>query len=80
MVLKHLSLNNNQLENNIDEVLNYNGSVLCEIMMVENQLLLPRVQSRKDDEGNIVSTSLEDMFPHLDDNEMEKIKREVDNI
>ena len=72
--------NNNQLENNIDEVLNYNGSVLCEIMMVENQLLLPRVQSRKDDEGNIVSTSLEDMFPHLDDNEMEKIKREVDNI
>ena len=48
--------------------------------MVENQLLLPRVQSKKDSEGNIVSTSLEDMFPHLDDDEMIKIKKEVNNI
>ena len=48
--------------------------------MVENQLLLPRVQSKKDSEGNIVSTSLEDMFPHLDEDEMTEIKREVDNI
>jgi acetolactate synthase-1/2/3 large subunit len=45
---------NIQLDENIDEVLKHNGPVLCEILMVENQLLLPRVQSKKDSEGNIV--------------------------
>jgi len=71
---------NIQLEDNIDKVLNTEGPVLCEILMVENQLLMPRVQSRKDSEGNIVSTSLEDMFPHLDPTEVKEIKRGVNNI
>ena len=68
------------LENNIDEVLNTKGPVLCEIMMVENQLLVPRVQSRKDSLGNIVSTSLEDMYPHLDEDEMNQIKEKVESL
>ena len=72
--------NNNDLENNIDEVLNTKGPVLCEIMMVENQLLVPRVQSRKDSLGNIVSTSLEDMYPHLDEDEMNQIKEKVESL
>ena len=41
---------------------------------------MPRVQSRRDSGGNIVSTSLEDMFPHLDHAEVKEIKREVNNI
>jgi len=71
---KTYTLNNNiDLENNLDEILNVDGPVLCEIMMVENQLLIPRVQSSKDENGKIISNSLENMFPYLSDDEMKKI-------
>lgn len=65
--------NNNELENGIEMVLNENGPVLCEIMMTENQLLIPRVQSSKNDKGEIVSNSLENMFPFLNSEEMKNI-------
>lgn len=65
--------NNNQLEEQIDGVLNYKGAVLCEIMMPENQLLIPRVQSSKTEDGKIISNSLENMFPFLSKNEMKEI-------
>jgi hypothetical protein len=48
--------------------------VLCEIMMVENQLLIPRVQSSKNENGEIISNSLENMFPFLPDDEMKNIR------
>jgi acetolactate synthase-1/2/3 large subunit len=65
--------NNTELENKIDEILNTEGSVLCEIMMIENQLLIPRVQSSKDSNDKIISNSLENMFPYLSDDEMKEI-------
>lgn len=65
--------NNQQLEEGIDEVLNYKGAVLCEIMMPENQLLVPRVQSSKTEDGKIISNSLENMFPFLSEEEMKQI-------
>ena len=67
--------NNQQMENSIDEVLNYNGPVLCEIMMLENQLLIPRVQSSKTPDGKIISNSIENMCPYLSDNEMSEIMK-----
>jgi acetolactate synthase-1/2/3 large subunit len=71
---KTYTLNNNtELENKIDEVLNIEGPVLCEIMMIENQLLIPRVQSSKDKNGKIISNSLENMFPYLSEDEMKEI-------
>ena len=39
--------NNSELENQIEGILNYNGPVICEVMMPTNQLLIPRVQSKK---------------------------------
>lgn len=79
--IKSFKFNDNaELENGIDDVINYEGPVLCEIMMVENQLLIPRVQSKKDDQGNIKSTTLDDMFPHLSDEEKQSIKKEVSKI
>jgi acetolactate synthase-1/2/3 large subunit len=72
--LKTYKLNNNtELENNIDAILKEDGPVLCEIMMVENQLLIPRVQSSKDENGKIISNSLENMFPYLSEQEMKEI-------
>ena len=65
--------NNTELENGIDEVLNVKGPTLCEIKMIENQLLIPRVQSSKDKNGKIISNSLENMFPYLSDEEMKEI-------
>lgn len=66
--------NNEQLELQIDDVLSETCPVLCEVLMVDNQQLIPRVQSTKDSEGKIVSNSLENMFPYLSDDEMKKIK------
>ena len=72
--------NNYDLESSIDDVLSTEGPVLCEIMMVENQLLIPRLQSRKDSLGNIVSSSLEDMYPYLSESEMNQIKEKIENL
>jgi acetolactate synthase-1/2/3 large subunit len=65
--------NNTQLEDQIENILTSNGPVLCEIMMVENQLLVPRVQSSKNENGEIISNSLENMFPFLPENEVKNI-------
>jgi acetolactate synthase-1/2/3 large subunit len=65
--------NNEDLENRIDDVMKSQGPVLVEIMMTENQLLIPRVQSSKDANGKIISNSLENMFPYLPEEEMKEI-------
>ncbi len=54
-------------------IMNYDGPMLIELMMIENQVLIPRVQSVKDANGNIKSNSLEYMFPYLSDEEMKTI-------
>lgn len=66
--------NNSELVAGIDEVMNYPGTALCEIDMVENQLLIPRVQSAKDSEGRIISTSIENMYPFLSEEEMNEVR------
>lgn len=65
--------NNMDLEHRINDILKSPGPVLCEIMMTENQLLIPRVQSSKDANGKIISNSLENMFPYLSEEEMKEI-------
>jgi acetolactate synthase-1/2/3 large subunit len=64
---------NTELEEDIDDVLSETGPTFCEIKMVENQLLIPRVQSSKDENGKIISNSLENMFPYLSKEEMKEI-------
>lgn len=72
--LKTYVLNNNsELENNIKSILYHDGPVLSEIMMVKDQLLIPRVQSSKSETGNIISGSLDNMFPFLPKSEIENI-------
>lgn len=65
--------NNSDLLSGIGSVMAEKGPVLCEIDMLENQLLIPRVQSAKDSEGRIISNSLENMFPYLSEDEMREI-------
>jgi acetolactate synthase-1/2/3 large subunit len=65
--------NNSDLLSGIDDVMSEEGPVLCEIDMLENQLLIPRVQSSKSSDGKIISNSLENMFPYLSTEEMKEI-------
>jgi hypothetical protein len=44
----------------------HSQELLCEINMNRNQLMIPRVQSEKDKNGNIVSNSLDKMYPYIE--------------
>lgn len=53
------------LDEKLDELVNYQGPVICEVMTPANQLLIPRVASKKMDDGKMVSMPYDDMFPFL---------------
>lgn len=53
--------------------LNSKYSKFVEIRMINNQPLFPKVQSSKDEKGNIISNALENMWPYLSENEMKEI-------
>lgn len=61
------------VKNNLSFLLNEPGPCLIEVNMVRNQLLIPRVQSKRDNTGKIVSGSIDAMFPFLPDEEIEKV-------
>ncbi len=54
------------------KVLSHEGPVLCEVVLDEAQFFTPKLSSRILPDGKIVSPSLEDMFPFLDRDELEK--------
>ena len=64
---------NGQLDNILDDVLGYNGPVICEIMTPREQLIIPTIASEKKDDGTMVSKPLEDMYPFLDRDEFKSI-------
>lgn len=57
---------NDELDEIIKMALDYDGPVICEIMMPRDQLIIPTVSSVKKDDGTMVSKPLEDMYPFLD--------------
>jgi len=64
--LKTFEIKKNNEVHIIKEVIDYKGPCLCHIKMIENQIIIPRVQSI----GN--NKSLEYMFPYIDDEELKK--------
>lgn len=56
----------NGIEEKIEEVLNYDGPVICDVMTPEWQLIIPRVSSEKRLDGTLVPKPYEDMFPFLE--------------
>lgn len=60
------------LDHVLEEVLNYPKAVICEVMCLRNQEIVPTVSSYKKDNGTLVSKPLEDMHPFLDRNEFTK--------
>lgn len=60
------------LEKQIKEVLDYNGPVLCEVILESDYIFLPKLSSKKLEDGTMISPSLEDMYPFLDRKEFEE--------
>ena len=59
----------NKLEKVIADVLNFNGPVVCDVIVPRDQLIIPTVSSRVNEDGTMSSRPLEDMFPFLDRDE-----------
>lgn len=59
---------NSQIQN----VLNSEGPMLCEVMVQPDQAIGPRVSSRLAEDGVMVSTPLEDLYPFLDRQELKE--------
>jgi acetolactate synthase I/II/III large subunit len=57
--------NTEELHLKIDSVLQSPGPMVCEIIMEENQPLIPRVSSLKKPDGTIISKPIEDLYPFL---------------
>ena len=58
------------LKERIEEVLTTPGPVVCEVILSPEQNFSPRVSSKKEPDGRIVSKPLEDMYPFLSREEM----------
>lgn len=61
-----------ELDNTLENVMNTEGPVICEIMCPENQEIIPATASMRKDDGTMVSKPLEDMYPFLDREEFNK--------
>jgi acetolactate synthase-1/2/3 large subunit len=56
----------------LDELKSLEGPVICEVITPSRQMLIPRVASKKRDDGSMVSMPYDDMFPFLPREEHEK--------
>ena len=54
----------------INEILEYTGPVLCELIMDRDQPNIPKSAPRKLSDGSIVRTNFEDLFPFLNEEEI----------
>ena len=50
----------------VNQVLNYDGPVICDVIVPREQEIIPTVASRVNDDGSMSSRPLEDMYPFLD--------------
>ncbi len=64
--------NYSQVDEIITEVLTCNEPVLCEVMLPYEYKFSPKLASKKLDDGRMVSSPLEDLFPFLDREEFDR--------
>lgn len=57
--------NLDELDSKLEELFAYRGPMICEVITPSDQLLIPRVSSRKLDDGTMISMPYDDMFPFL---------------
>lgn len=69
-----------KLKEQIEDIMNHDGPVFCEIMMDPNQMQAPRALNRRSSDGTIIQTALEDSYPFLNPNEIEENLSFIDRI
>ena len=70
--IKFIRISNiSEMDEKIKDLKAYKGAVICEVMTPENQLLIPRVASKKLDDGKMISMPYDDMFPFMPRDEYE---------
>lgn len=60
--------NSDELENQIDEILEYKGPVVVEIMVQEFAPIIPRIASKVMPDGSLKAADFDDLYPFLDEN------------
>lgn len=70
--LKTECIRNNEEFYKLNDILNCDGAVFCEVNLEHNYAFSPKVSSQKLPNGTIVSKPLEDMYPFLDRKEYEE--------
>ena len=69
-ILIENSININQ---KVREVLNSKSAVICEILVDQDQMTLPKVSNKKDEDGQFHSLPMEDLYPFLERKEYNEI-------
>lgn len=59
------------VRNNLHELIDSGLPVLCEVMVSKSEMTVPRVASKLGSDGKMHSQPLENMFPFLDESELE---------
>lgn len=72
--IKYLKINNSkELSNKITNVLNEENAIICEVILDKNQEFEPKASSKLYPDGTMKSAPLYDLFPFLDENEINEI-------
>lgn len=53
------------LDSKLDKLIDHKGPIICEVFCPSDQLLIPRVASKQNEDGTMVSMPFDDMFPFL---------------
>ncbi|QJD82894.1 thiamine pyrophosphate-binding protein [Cohnella herbarum] len=54
-----------ELDFKLEELFAYEGSLICEVITPPDQLLIPRISSKKMEDGTMISMPYDDMYPFL---------------
>jgi len=64
------------LATDVGKVLNTSGPVVCDVLMAPNQFTQPKVSSKQQVDGKMVTMPMEDLWPFLDRAELEAVLSE----
>lgn len=69
--------NSKDLHSALPKILENNMPIICDIQCLFEQEIIPTVSSKKLSDGTMVSSPIDDMYPFLSSEEMEKIRNEL---
>lgn len=71
--MKTIKINNYEEMNvKIQELMNLEEPVLCEVMLDSNHKFMPKLSSKKLEDGRMISKPLEDLYPFLNKEELKE--------